>query len=327
MVLMLKKCCVNSGGFDRLTMTRWFDRLTMTCGRLTMTFGGLTLALVVLSLNANAQKVDDGLHYYKNFKKNFVQVNETVYACRYETTNLDYLLFMEDVQKRMNPSVYGMVFPDTVRWRDPGSYNEPYVQYYLRHPAYANYPLVNVNYEQANFYINWLTQQYNNNPKRQFKKVAFKLPTKSEWQQAATANDKKNKFPWGDSIVDKPTNMVVNYCEKEYTEKVWFDTIISNEGKRIKATDSIEVKTNCHPIGQFNYMMPVNLKKAKQSKNGLYHVAGNVSEMINIKGECAGGNYRSNEFWLRVDSPNEFHPSYVACPLIGFRVFMQVLER
>lgn len=286
----------------------------------------LIIASLLLSSCAFAQSLEKGLHYYKNFNKNFVQVNENVYACKYETTNLDYLLFMQDIQNRMNPSMYGMVLPDTTRWRDPGIFNEPFVIYYLRNPAYYYFPLVNINYEQANFYLNWLTQQYNNNPKRQFKKVAFKLPSRSEWQQAAT-NNPKNKFPWGDSIIDKPNNMIVNYCKQDYTQKIWVDSVNSEDGKRVKATDSLEVKTECHPMGAINYTLAVDHKKAKQTKIGMYHIAGNVSEMINVKGECIGGNYLSKEYWLRLDAPNEFYPGYVACPLIGFRVFMVVVEK
>jgi hypothetical protein len=49
--------------------------------------------------------------------------------------------------------------------------------------------------------------------------------------------------------------------------------------------------------------------------------------MISIKGEVIGGNFRSRADWLKLDAPNEFFPAYVACPLIGFRVFMQVIEK
>ncbi|OYU95429.1 MAG: hypothetical protein CFE21_09800 [Bacteroidetes bacterium B1(2017)] len=283
---------------------------------------------IFLSLSISfAQKPQKGFHYFKNFHKNFVQVNETIYACKYETANIDYLIFLNAVKYRFNPAMYQGLLPDTAKWRGPGLNNEPYVNYYFRYPAYYNYPLVNISYEQANFYCTWLTQQYNSNPKREFKKVLFKIPSPTEWQQAAAAGNMENLFPWGSRIDKIPSGVVVNYCPKDYIEKIWVDSLYSNDGTRIKTLDSIEVHTECHPYKKPFYTQAVNYKKAKQNTLGLYHVAGNVSEMINEKGSCAGGNYRSKTDWLRIDAPNEFYPSYIPCPLVGFRVFMQVLEK
>jgi gliding motility-associated lipoprotein GldJ len=41
------------------------------------------------------------------------------------------------------------------------AYNEPYVEYYFRHPAYNNYPVVGVNWLQANDYSLWRTDRVN----------------------------------------------------------------------------------------------------------------------------------------------------------------------
>jgi formylglycine-generating enzyme required for sulfatase activity len=286
------------------------------------------LAVVALGLqNVAAQKKPKSLHEVKSFKKNFVKVGKTLYACKYETTNFDYVSFLNDVKMRMNPAIYQGLLPDTTKWRNPGTQNEPYVTYYLHHPAYAYFPLVNISYEQANFYCNWLTQRFNNDPKRPFKKAVFKLPSRSEWQQAAAAGDMRNKFPWGSTIDSLPKGMIVNYCPKDYIQNVLYDSMYTNGGKRIKPTDSVLVKTPCKPYGAERYFtQEVDLKKAKQSKNGLYHVSGNVSEMIATKGDCIGGNFQSRAEWLRIDAPNEFYPGYLSCPLIGFRIFMQVLE-
>lgn len=35
---------------------------------------------------------------------------------------------------------------DTLVWRSRLGFNEPYVEYYFRHPAYQNYPVVGVNW-------------------------------------------------------------------------------------------------------------------------------------------------------------------------------------
>ena len=41
------------------------------------------------------------------------------------------------------------------------AYNEPYVEYYFRHPAYNTYPVVGVNWLQANDFCAWRTDRVN----------------------------------------------------------------------------------------------------------------------------------------------------------------------
>ncbi|URW79456.1 SUMF1/EgtB/PvdO family nonheme iron enzyme [Xiashengella succiniciproducens] len=59
------------------------------------------------------------------------------------------------------PEVYRNALPDTLVWRRPMAYNEPYVENYLRHPAFSDYPVVGVNWIQANNYCAWRTDRVN----------------------------------------------------------------------------------------------------------------------------------------------------------------------
>ncbi|MEY3075402.1 MAG: hypothetical protein RJB25_1044, partial [Bacteroidota bacterium] len=66
------------------------------------------------------------------------------YMDRTEVTNfhwLEYMYWMRRVYYKTYPHVYKKCLPDTLAWRSALSYKEKYVNYYLRHPSYRDYPV------------------------------------------------------------------------------------------------------------------------------------------------------------------------------------------
>jgi len=59
------------------------------------------------------------------------------------------------------PMIYKKALPDTLSWREKLGYNEKYVEYYLRHPAYRDYPVVGVSWNQATDFCAWRTDRVN----------------------------------------------------------------------------------------------------------------------------------------------------------------------
>ncbi len=74
---------------------------------------------------------------------------------------LEYLFWVRNVYATDYPEVLKKALPDTLVWRDRLAFNEPYVEYYLRHPAYRDYPVVGVNWLQANDFCSWRTDRVN----------------------------------------------------------------------------------------------------------------------------------------------------------------------
>ena len=74
---------------------------------------------------------------------------------------LEYLYWLGRVFSQDYPEVVKKALPDTLVWRDRLAFNEPYVEYYLRHPAYKDYPVVGVNWLQASDFCAWRTDRVN----------------------------------------------------------------------------------------------------------------------------------------------------------------------
>ncbi|MGE0090514.1 MAG: SUMF1/EgtB/PvdO family nonheme iron enzyme [Bacteroidales bacterium] len=85
------------------------------------------------------------------------------YLDQTEVRNVDYREYLHWIRRVFvdYPDVYKNALPDTLVWRSPLAYNEPYVEYYLRHPAYNQYPVVGVDWLQANDYCLWRTDRVN----------------------------------------------------------------------------------------------------------------------------------------------------------------------
>jgi gliding motility-associated lipoprotein GldJ len=85
------------------------------------------------------------------------------YMDQTEVTNFHWCEYLYWISRAYEtyPIVYKNALPDTNAWRSPLGFQEKFVEYYLRHPAYRDYPVVGVTWLQASDYCKWRTDRVN----------------------------------------------------------------------------------------------------------------------------------------------------------------------
>jgi formylglycine-generating enzyme len=85
-----------------------------------------------------------------------------------EVSNLHYREYLFWLNRVFDPvaepayrHIVDKAYPDTLVWRSYLANNEPYVEYYFRHPSFNNYPVVGVSWQQAHDYALWRTDRVN----------------------------------------------------------------------------------------------------------------------------------------------------------------------
>jgi gliding motility-associated lipoprotein GldK len=212
-------------------------------------------------------------------------------------------------------SVY--VYPDTTVWiKDFNySYNDPMHQDYFYHPAYQDYPVVGVSWNQAQAFCNWRTKNKNDRmrDKKNFAKIpSFRLPTEAEWEYAARGGLEFSKYPWGG-----PNTTSDRGCFLANFKPVRGNYAVDG------ALYTVEVQSfNANDYGLYNMSGNVSEWTNSSFNSSSYYMGStmnsNVEDRKNKRKIIRGGSWKDVAYYLEV-STRDFEYADTARSYIGFR--------
>ena len=162
------------------------------------------------------------------------------------------------------------IYPDTTCWVNDfrNSDNETYLRNYFSNPAYNDYPVVGVTWEQANAFCAWRTDYLLKGLGGEARYIQrYRLPTEAEWEYAARGKN-QNEFPWENKDVAN-----VNGC--------YYANFKPDRGNYTKDGNLITSRVSSY----------------SPNSNGLFDMAGNVAEWTSTVYTEAG-----------VDAMNDLNP-------------------
>ena len=191
-----------------------------------------------------------------------------------------------------NSTEYKAAFPDTSVW---GKQFKPFAEHYYTHPAFRNYPVVGVSYEQVLAYCEWRSNRVNEmlylkkhklkyHPDSIYVNVpqlyTYRLPTESEWKMMAN----------------------IGYSKKALRHKMTMGNF-NHPAKNESSADT-------------NFAITAPVESYWPNVYGIYNLYGNIAEMIIEKGKAKGGS------WATIESESKINQTQLytkAENWLGFR--------
>lgn len=220
-----------------------------------------------------------------------VQINDTLFFDQTEITNFNWLEYTTWMKNKhgVESSEYINALPDSSVF---SGLNEPYEFYYFRHPAYQNYPVVGVSYNQAVAFCAWRTDRVKEMLAIQHAKKKeyvvpdfdYRLPSKKEWEFVANA-------PLNERSIRKNKS---SYTSEDLPYNVKDFQLYSSSNWKISNPATQGVK----------------------NEFGMQNLFGNVAEMIGEEGVSKGGSFNHTSLESQAEKQIEYEsPTH----WLGFR--------
>lgn len=261
-------------------------------------------------------------NYYAYIPSGSTKYKEKIYSVqaffmqKREVSNLEYRTFLNDLVIQGRIEEYKQAFPQTAQWsaQIDGDVSDLQNLYHW-HPAFNNYPVVNVTREGAEMYCAWLTLETSNSKYIDNNAMIndLRIPMRDEWTYAASGGDTNAVYPWGGpSTQNAEACFLANY-----------------------KPDS----TSYFADGAF---FTAAVESYNPSDFGMYCMSGNVAEMVygstditshtnltKLRNEVgtAGGGWMDDENALKIEGDDPYEGIEHGHPNIGFRPVMTFLGK
>ncbi len=231
------------------------------------------------------------------------------YMLETEVTNKAYNLFLNDLKAQGRTDDYEKACFRSENWYTPNHHNEAARCYYDSFPAYELYPAVNVPYEGAVLFCQWLTEKVGN------PEWEYVLPSQLDWTWAASGGMTRAAYSMGEPFLTAADG--TPYYHYQHVDDSWITR--TDSGFQVVDNQPNTVSTNF--IGSD---IPYPAKSLRANGYGLYNMCGNVAEMVSNPNMAVGGSWLDPGYDIRIYSiKNYTQPS----PQIGFRVIARKVEK
>ena len=208
------------------------------------------------------------------------------------------------------------IYPDTTVWIKDFmySYNEPMHNDYFSHPAYQDYPVVGVSWNQAVAFCNWRTNFKNGyqRSKGDPSVSRFRLPNEGEWEYAARGGIPSGTYPWGSPyLLNDRACFLANFKP------------LRGDYASDQAVYTVEAKSYL-PNDYNLYNMAGNVAEWTNSSHnsGAYEYVASLNPSMSLPNEpkkvVRGGSWKDVAYFLRVSS-RDYEYSDTSRSYIGFR--------
>lgn len=227
-----------------------------------------------------------------------------------EVTNANYQEFLNWIEKEGTEKMKKTVQIQHQNWtsEEASFTSEALAEKYHTHPAYREFPVVNVSQEAALLYCQWLEEVFE---KEYNLKVKVRLPYHAEFIRAGAGSDLTASYAWkGLYMRNSEGQFLANFT------RIPQSTISRNKN------GTLEIQTWKGKVSNSADLTAPSMSYFP-SEYGLYNLNGNVAEMINEEGIAVGGSWMDYGYDIRLQSRKAY--TNASCD-IGFRPVFTIVK-